>query len=105
MIYSFRHMDRHRGLRPDHIAVHPMVAGGWRIVDMRMISAGMECVLGFVARRGDVFEVVRIDTPHSRTYCADLDEAVGVVLRPHVFYPWLPHFGARLPAPRVALAA
>lgn len=105
MSSPLRRMEQHRGLRRDHIAIHPMTAGGWRILDKRMVSTGMDCVLGFVARRGDVFEVVRIDQPFSRSYCAKLSDAVAIVLRPHSYHPWIPHFAEAAVTRQVALAA
>ncbi len=83
-------MPRHsRPIREADIRLTPM-PGGWAVRDRRATVTGVDGLLAFVTRRGDVFEVVCVGRAHVRSYCASLEDVTRHVVRRHVFMPPLP---------------
>ncbi|PJJ72894.1 hypothetical protein CLV46_2471 [Diaminobutyricimonas aerilata] len=79
--------EQRRITKASDIGILPFAPNHWRIVDKRSTRGGMDALIGFLTRRGDVYEVARIGQPHVRSYCADPSRVTELLLRPHTFMP------------------
>ncbi len=72
------------------LVYRPFSTREWRVCDSRFDSNDIRGLLGFVQRRGDLFEVVRVGNPHVRSWYSSLEETRAQFMRPHVFLEHLP---------------
>ncbi len=79
--------EQRRITKATDIGVLPFAPGHWRIVDKRSQRGGLDALIGFLTRRGDVYEFARVGQPHVRSYCADPGRVAELILRPHTFLP------------------
>lgn len=79
--------EQRRITKASDIGILPFAPNHWRIVDKRSHRGGVDALIGFLTRRGDVYELARIGQPHVRSYCADPSGVTALILRPHTFLP------------------
>lgn len=48
------------GIRREDIVVQPIAGSGWRICDGRISEDDAQCLLGYVEKKGDRFELMQL---------------------------------------------
>lgn len=62
-----------------HLEVLAVARRLWRVRDLRVPAADAACLLGFVERRADLYEVVRMADPWHPSWCDSLDAAIRLL--------------------------